>query len=260
MVESVKIDNDSNKLVVTLKEDYTSTKDKNLEGTVKLREKGASKYFTIAISGTVGYQQDEIVIDADGYIGTFVPLNDVLYTVTTNGSIPYGTLEFSADWAEISVRVYEKEKYYLGYNLEPNREVLLANADTEAEMSFLNFEGTPSFNSTATVNFYDTDENSIIYELKNGRLVKSSARWDTESGSWLLKTKTLGSYVISDKELKSPTGTTSSGSSSTGSSNSNTNNGNISNPSTGASDVVGVAAALAVVSLASVAALSLKKK
>lgn len=260
LVESVKIDNDSGKLVVTLKKDYASTKDKTIKGTVKLREKGASKYFTVAVSGTVGYQQDEIMIDADGYIGNFIPQNDVLYTVKTNGSIPYGTLEFSANWAEISVRVYEKEKYYLGYNVEPNREVLLANADTEAEMSFLNFEGTPTFNSTANVNFYDTDENSIIYEIKNGRLVKSAARWDTESGSWLLKTKVLGSYVISDKELKSPAGTASSGSSSTGSSNSNSNNGNISNPSTGASDFVGVAAALVVVSLTSAAALSLKKK
>lgn len=260
MVESVKIDNDSNKLVVTLKKDYSSTKDKTIQGTVKLREKGASKYFTIAISGTVGYQQDDIVIDADGYINNFTPSNDVLYTVKTNGNIPYGNLEFSADWAEVSVRVYEKEKYYLGYNLEPNREVLLANADTDAEMSFLTFAGTPSFNSTATVNFFDTDENSIVYEIKNGRLVKSAARWDSDSGSWLLKTKVLGSYVISNKELKSPVGTPASGSSSTGSSNSNTNNGNVSNPSTGASDVVGVVSALAVASLASVAALSIKKK
>ncbi len=255
LVESVKIDNDENKLVITLKKDYTSTKEKELKGTVKLREKGVSKYHVLSIEGTVGYNQSEITIDSDGYIAEFTPSNDVVYTVKAEGNVPYGTLEFSADMAEISVRVYEDEKYYLGFNVDPNRDVLLANADSDAEINFLNFEGTPTFNSTATVNFYETNEDSIIYEIKSGKLVKSAAKWDEDSGSWVLKTKTLGSYVISDKELKSPAGTSGSGSSGSGSSNS----GSVSNPDTGANDVVGVATALAVVTLVSAAALSLKK-
>ena len=258
LVESVKIDNDDNKLVVTLKKDYTNTKEKELKGTVKLREKGASKYHVLSIEGTVGYNQGEITIDADGYIAEFTPANDIVYTVKAEGNVPYGTLEFSADMAEVSVRVYEDEKYYLGYNVDPDRNVLLANADSDADMNFLNFEGNPTFNSTATVNFYETDEDSFIYEIKNGKLVKSGAKWDEDSASWVLKTKTLGSYVISDKELKSPAGNSGSDSSNSGSSGSG--NGSVTNPDTGANDVVGVATALAVVSLVSAAALSLKKK
>ena len=250
MSDSVKIDNDENKVVVTLKQDYTSTKEKELKGTIKLRQKGVSKYHTMSIEGTVGYNQNEIIIDADGNISAFTPENGIVYTVKAAGNIPYGTLEFSADLAEISVRVYEKDKFYLGFNVDPNRDVLLANADSDAEMSFLNFTGAPSFNSTATVNFFETDKDSVIYEIKNGKLVKSAAKWDEDAGCFVLKTKTLGSYVISDKELKSPAGNGSSNGSS---------NGDVTNPDTGANDVVGVATALAVVALVSAAAVSLKK-
>ena len=77
------------------------------------------------------------------------------------------------------------------------------------------------------------------------------------SGSWELKTRTLGSYVISDKALRSPTGTSSGSSGSSGGSVNNDTGTN--NPSTGANDVTGVATALALISLASAAAISLKK-
>ena len=86
----------------------------------------------------------------------------------------------------------------------------------------------------------------------------SGAKWDSEQDSYVLKTTTLGSYVISDKSLKSAGGSTvddneeNSASGSVG--------GDASNPETGANDVVGVAAALAVVSLASATALAAGKK
>ena len=87
--------------------------------------------------------------------------------------------------------------------------------------------------------------------------VDSGAKWDSEQDSYVLKTTTLGSYVISDKALKSA-GTTvddEEDNSASGSVGDGT-----SNPETGANDVVGVAAALAVVSLASATALAASKK
>ncbi len=123
-------------------------------------------------------------------------------------------------------------------------------------IDFLTFEGTPTFNSTATMNFYGVEEDQIIYEMKNGRLTRSGAKWSEENGSWELKTRTLGSYVISDQALKSPAGNSTD--------DNNTNNGTggtgVDNPETGAGDVTGVATALALASLVSAAAVSLKKR
>ena len=126
----------------------------------------------------------------------------------------------------------------------------------DAVIDFLTFEGTPTFNSTATMNFYGVEEDQIIYEMKNGRLTRSGAKWSEENGSWELKTRTLGSYVISDQALKSPAGNSTD--------DNNTNNGTggtgVDNPETGAGDVTGVATALALASLVSAAAVSLKKR
>ena len=69
-------------------------------------------------------------------------------------------------------------------------------------------------------------------------------KWDEDEGAYVLKTRTLGKYVFSDKPLK-VTATT--------------DTPETNNPDTGANDVVGVATALAAVALVSAAAVSLKK-
>ena len=253
LVSSVTIDNDDEVLVVALKHDYKSTKEKTLEGTIKLREKGKSRYATLSINCTIGYDVMELTIDANGDVDVPTIDSGTLYRIKDDGQ-GYGTLSFSAGDTDISVRVYDDEVYYLAHNNDAIKSVLTANNDSDATIDFLTFPGTPTFNATATVNFYGVEEDQFIYELKNGRLNRSAAKWSEENGSWELKTRTLGSYVISDKALKSPTGTSSG--SSGGSVNNDTGTNN---PSTGANDVTGVATALALISLASAAAISLKK-
>lgn len=255
LVSSVTIDNDDEVLVVALKHDYKSTKEKTLQGTIKLREKGKSRYATLSINATIGYDVMELTIDANGDVDVPTLDSGTLYKIQDDGQ-GYGTLSFSAGDTDISVRVYDDEVYYLAYNNDAIKSVLTANNDTDATIDFLTFPGTPTFNATATVNFYGVEEDQFIYELKNGRLNRSAAKWIDDNGSWELKTRTLGSYVISDKALKSPTGTTNN---STGSG-SGSSTGGVNNPVTGAEDVTGVATALALVSLASAAAISLKKE
>ncbi|MCI8816870.1 MAG: hypothetical protein HFF15_08585 [Angelakisella sp.] len=256
LVSSVTIDNDDEVLVVALKHDYKSTKEKTLEGTIKLREKGKSRYATLSINCTIGYEVMELTIDANGDVDVPTIDSGTLYRIEDEGQ-GYGTLSFSAGDTDISVRVYDDEVYYLAHNNDAIKSVLTANNDSDATIDFLTFPGTPTFNATATVNFYGVEEDQFIYELKNGRLNRSAAKWSEENGSWELKTRTLGSYVISDKALRSPTGTSSGSSGSSGGSVNNDTGTN--NPSTGANDVTGVATALALISLASAAAISLKK-
>ena len=194
-------------------------------------------------------------MDANGDVEVPTIDSGSLYRIDDNGK-GYGTMSFSAGDTDISVRVYDDEVYYLHHNSDAIKSVLTANPDSDAVIDFLTFEGTPTFNSTATMNFYGVEEDQIIYEMKNGRLTRSGAKWSEENGSWELKTRTLGSYVISDQALKSPAGNSTD--------DNNTNNGTggtgVDNPETGAGDVTGVATALALASLVSAAAVSLKKR
>ncbi len=253
LVSSVTIDNDDEVLVVALKPDYKTTKEKTLEGTIKLREKGKTRYATLSINATVGFDVVDLTVDVNGDVEVPTIDSGALYRIDDAGK-GYGTLSFSAGDTDVSVRVYDDEVYYLYSNNDAIKSVLTANPDSDAVIDFLTFEGTPTFNSTATVNFYGVEEDQIIYEMRNGRLNRSAAKWSEDDGAWVLKTRTLGSYVISDQALKSPTGTT-GGSSSGGSS----STGGVDNPVTGANDVTGVATALALASLVSAAAVSLKK-
>ena len=67
---------------------------------------------------------------------------------------------------------------------------------------------------------------------------------------------TLGKYILSAEKVNTGNGGSGSGSGSNGGSGSGSEN----NPSTGAADMIGVASAMAVVSLAAAAAVSLKKR
>lgn len=251
LVSSVTIDPDDEVLVVTLKKDYKSTKDKTLEGTVKIREKGKNRYYTLSINAEIGYTVVDLAVDANGEIELTDVDEDSIYRIQDDDR-GYGTLSFSAGDADISVRVYDGEVYYLYSNGDAIKSVLTANNDTDADIDFLTFEGNPTFNATATIDFYGVDEDMYIYEVNNnGRLSKSAAKWNEDNDAWQLRTRTLGSYVFSDAPLKSPEGT---------SAGNTTGGNNATNPDTGANDVTGVAAALALASAVCAAAVSLKKQ
>lgn len=257
-VASIVLDDDEgNSLTMNLKSDYTmayssADKFKDVEFTVELRGKGAGADMPKAtFKTTVGYLVETVEIDANNNVGSvdFDTVNKFASEKDADGKVvgmPYGTLSFDTidTNTTVDVRVYDGDKAFLGHNVDADKKVLIANADAEAEISFLNFEAKPSFNSTATVYFYQVDEDGFVYELTGeGKIKKSAAKWSEDDGAWVLKTRTLGSYVFSDKALASAADATDS----------------TTNPDTGANDVVGIATALAVVSLVAAGAVSLKK-
>ncbi len=256
-IDSIELDNDEgDELTVTFKKDYSVEKAKDVEVFVELRGKGNNvdaktvnvKFGTQYVVGT-----NPVAIDKDGDIDEKTLNLDMInkFDSGKDGS-PYGTLSFDTDDGDTTVeaRVYDGDKLFLGHDFDADKKVLVANADADAEISFLNFPAKPSFNSTATVYFYQVDKDGFVYELTGeGKIKKSAAKWSEDDGCWVLKTRTLGSYVFSDKAL---TSAADSGSSSTDGEGTN-------NPDTGANDVVGIAAALAVVSVIAAGAVSLKK-
>ena len=274
LVESIKFNDADDLLEIKLKQDYTMTTPKELALTLVLKGKKVAKGnrpddITLQVGEikgvgtklTVGYplkdKKDYTVADSGIIIvdneDVRVPNNagttKAVYKVVKydNGSVKgtdvYGTMEMTAvdTDVEIEARVYEDDKLFLYNEIDADDDILKKYADTDADITFLSFPAAPTFNATATVRFYK-DEDSFIYGMKDGKLVNVNAKWDDDEGCFILKTRTLGSYVFSDKKLSVAATTPGS-----------------ENPDTGANDVVGIAAALAAVALVSAAAVSLKK-
>ncbi len=275
LVESIKFNDADDLLEIKLKQDYTMTTPKELALTLVLKGKKVAKGnrpedITLQVGQikgvgnklTVGYK----LYDGKDYAATdsgivIVDTDDVrlpndagstkaLYKVVkydndagTKGTAVYGTMEMTArdTDVEIEARVYDGDKLFLYNEIDADDDILKKYADTDADITFLSFPAAPTFNATATVRFYK-DEDSFVYGMKNGQLVNVNAKWDDDEGCFVLKTRTLGSYVFSDKKLSVAATTPGS-----------------ENPDTGANDVVGIATALAAVALVSAAAVSLKK-
>ena len=253
MVTGISFNDKKDRVEIKLTKDYDLTKVKKLDMTFTLKGKKSGKSdrpddIDIHITQDVNFGTKYIKIDnkneTDFVEAWDADNNDDMYVyeVKDDGAA-WGTLEFAAkdDEVEVEVRVYDGDRLYLYNDLDANDDVLKAYADTDADLSFLNFVGTPTFNATATVRIYK-EEDSFVYGVKDGKLTNVNAKWDDDEGCFILKTRTLGSYVFSDKKL------------SVAAADASTNN-----PDTGANDVVGIATALAAVALVSAAAVSLKK-
>lgn len=146
----------------------------------------------------------------------------------------------------VSARIFDGEKFYFSVDNKADLDIIKANAETDAErIDFFKFKSNPTFSQRATVEL-PGEKGDFVYELKDGKLTKASAfKWNEEINAFEGKVLTLGNYVVSDVELKSaPAKDTDEDSK---------------NPNTGANDFVGVAVALAVVSLVAAGAVSLKK-
>lgn len=262
LVASIGFKDAEDRVEIKLKKDYTNTKEKNLDVTFTLKGKKSGrsdkpKDIKVRVYGTIAYALNEdkngdgiSIVDTDNVrvpatVSGATDFKKVVYEVQAPNDDKYGLMEFTASDTdvEVEVRVYEDDKLYLYNEVDADSDILKAYADADADITFLTFKGEPTFNSTATVRFYK-EEDSFVYGVKDGKLTNVNAKWDDDEGCFILKARTLGAYVFSDKKL--------SVSSSTNSAASN-------NPDTGANDVVGIATALAAVALVSAAAVSLKK-
>ena len=265
LVESITFDDKNNQVAIKFVEDYTLKQAKTVKGTFVLKGIGKNKApnIKIRLEVRVCNSKGQMYLDVDN--DRTIPMTDANATPpegvfdntiykfqkTTAGepdaidgsahsTSDYGTVVLNANDGdtEVTFRAYKNDEFFLYNNTSANNALLKAYADQDAEISFLNFVANPTLNSTATVRFYK-DEESHVYVMKDGKLV-NEVKWDEDESCFLLKTRTLGAYVFSDKALPFNVETTA-------------------NPDTGANDVVGIATALAAVALVSAAAVSLKK-
>ena len=102
-------------------------------------------------------------------------------------------------------------KLNLAYNTKYNKD--FAYDYDDANIDFINFEGEPTTNRTGTLYIY-ADEDSYIYEVTSKGAKKiNGAYYDDDEGAWVIRTRNLTSYAISDKKLKTVNQTNNSSSS-----------------------------------------------
>ena len=107
-------------------------------------------------------------------------------------------LTFGNDF-EFEVDVTGQGKLNVKNNTDFNKE--FAAMYDYANIDFINFEYAPSFNKTGVAYIY-ADEDAFIYEVTaDGAKEIKGLAWDEDYEAWTFKTRTLGSYAISDVEL-----------------------------------------------------------
>lgn len=226
---------------------------------IKVKSKKAADYgqVTYTVSGVVSLKGDALANDD---IGKVVKLNDVGgssfdigtaagddgYIIKVGDAIEDVTLNFTgiADpsmYMEFG-KLYEQGTVNLVYNQKPAGYKDIQKANIDAELTFINFVAAPKFDVAGKL-VVEADKGSYIYEIKDGKLAETKFAWDETVGGYSMRTNVLGAYVVSDVELE----VAAAGSAQE------------TNPGTGANDMVNVAVAMAVVSLAAAGAVAFKK-
>ena len=106
------------------------------------------------------------------------------------------------DIATYTVNVDGQGKLNLAWNTDFNKE--FGAMYDYANLTFFNLEGTPSFNKNGTLMVY-AEPDTFFYEVTADGAKAVDAEYDEDYEAWVLTTRTLSSYVISDVELTEKT-------------------------------------------------------
>lgn len=274
------------------------TKQTNVEGAIKLVQKSNGHTLASAdASLTVGYARisDESLNAAQDeeyvYVDSSAPVVTKEQFEKLDKYADGGKVVFTNGTWRYEVRVSGQDSVNLLHNSRAIKEISTKYEDQN--FKYVSFPAGPVFDFTGTMTIDvsgemdDFNGNFFVYRYYKGVLTRMDAALDREDESLSFSTKTLGRFVITDKEIPDGTVVTTgfegdttlpqekpSGSSSAqkpavkpqnkgevaGSSGSVQNNGSDkNNPSTGAGDGVAIAVAAALVSLAGAGALMVKK-
>jgi len=255
MVSSVKWDSDDKAFELNLNENYTISTAKKLQGTITFTSKKDKDV-------TIDVKIDEVVsnhlITVEGYKKQSDAEDDVIdaadNTLYQCDEDNPGYICFNdGRLLSCTLKMVKNEKAFM-YNDEDMVDAIDEKfGDTDATIDCYTFGGSPKFTNDAQFKLQaDYADQYKVYTWANGKLTAQNYKWDSINGVYTWSTKAPATYVISDKELVA-------GSQTKDASSAADTTKKTKNPDTGANDVVGVAAALAVVSLVAAGAVSLKK-
>lgn len=216
--------------------DSTTTKDIDVVGKVSVgtskssaeKDQEVSVDFTLTNSEPGNGNHDE----ATDYV-SIEPGERAVVSFADDASDEF-EVEFGDD-ARFVFNARGQGKLNLAYNTKYDRD--FAYDYDDANIDFINFEGEPTTNRTGTLYIY-ADEDSYIYEVTSKGAKKiNGAYYDDDEEAWVIRTRNLTSYAISDKKLKTVdqmnNGSSSSSSSKPGSASGSGSNNGKPNPDTG---------------------------
>ena len=124
----------------------------------------------------------------------------------------------------------------------------LMKKNEDVDFDVIDFRGAPEFDFTQEVTYYidDEDVEYFVYEIVDGKPVAVKAKLNDDKDALVWKTRTLGTYIVTDDEIKAAAAD-------------ETETDDKENPETGSASFVNVAVALGAVSLVAAGAVALKK-
>lgn len=100
--------------------------------------------------------------------------------------------------ASFTVNVRDQDKLFLGYSMRPDLNLLAQNPN--ADIIYIDFLAKPSFNRIGDLRFFSFT-GKYFYTFEEGKLEKLAVVYDKEYDAFLIKTRRLSTYVISDVPL-----------------------------------------------------------
>ncbi len=251
-IKEVKIDKNGNVLLI-LKENYKLAEDKTIKGEIELYNKTTKTSEFIEVEYTVKNTVNEDIPGArkakDAADYSITPDENTIYIMDEDG----GYVSFSEEMLSGVVKMNPEEKVFLniwyGNENDTTEDIIDAieaelgeDYVDEAIIEYYTFETRAFKNEVAFSYEAYEDDPHFFYLWNDGKLTKIDATYDDDEDveAWVWNAIAEGTIIVTDVEIVLADETTK-------------------NPDTGANDVVGVAAALAVVSLIAAGAVSLKK-
>jgi len=164
-----------------------------LKGTVGSGKEKEKINHSFNVRLTIGYGRT--VID-ETQRGVEVAEGDRIYDLERNRQDEF-TFTFG-DIAEAVTDVASTDELLLGYDTDEIE--ILSLVYNVADLDFVSMRG--AFRKTATVTIY-AEPDTYLYQYADGRVTPVSATYDEIEEGFVFKTKTLGTYVISDIKLPS---------------------------------------------------------
>lgn len=274
-VDSVELEKEGSKYYVVVNlADYYGTDEEDISGTITVKKGSRNADITgtdnefgtwdtedtneCKVDFTIGWETQEGPADED-FEADINKANG--YVIDPDNANKNGVFTFTENDAQYEVKLAKQDALNLFYTSKPTSEIKkIMVKNSSADIEVFSFPGKPSFDFSGTLTYYvsDPDEKWHMYELTSSGL-KEVGKYDKDDDCFTLKTRTLGTYLISDKTLKGVVDEEEEDKDSS-SSGSGSNGGSSSNPETGSSSFVGVAIALGAVSLVAAGAVSVKRK
>jgi hypothetical protein len=208
-IDRVYFDDGDDYVTIVFKDDIDVSSEKDIIGSLRIRDSDAKRTYVCEIEegDLILGVMEKVNMETDGDREFSLPwdyqTNKVKF-VSEDGE-DYGTFtaNFNTDSgkkiAYFSTKIVEQSPLYLGYNQNAN--MTLVKKYSNANLRFITWSANPTFDITGKLGIYMEPEEFIYGVKDDNTLYRLGGTYDTKTGAYVISTATLGSYVISNKQL-----------------------------------------------------------